>query len=192
MYYRGIAWLYAVVAITIGLVQIVQSDPLLRTLQWQHAFTLFLVLHLWGVVVYLFCMCWNGGLESRSEAGIEPEFPWTGPVDVHTQNVSSLNTYPRNGQSGPAMAAQIEDPEAAIFPSLGDDIVRFGIWPKIYGSPSRFTGRTQQLATIRSVCRSWRRWTESTQEYRDFRESRVEDQWQNDPELRGMDYSCSN
>ena len=191
MFHRGIAWLYAVVAIAVCLVRTARSDPFMEALQWQPAFPLFVWLHVGGVSVYVFYRYFTGGLVNRSQVGREPECQWASPVDVHTDNDLSLHTSARNGHYGPAMAAQIENHEAAIFPTLSDDVVRSGIWPRIYAGPSRFSGRTQQLVAIRSVCSSWRRWTESTQEYRDFRESWVEDQWQNDPEWREIDYSSS-
>ena len=63
----------------------------------------------------------------------------------------------------------------AIMLELCDDVVRHCIWPRILVDASNFREKTRQIARVRSVCRSWRRWTESTSEYTDHVESWIED-----------------
>lgn len=76
----------------------------------------------------------------------------------------------------PASTMEEEEPrsELTLLPGLDDDIVRHCIWSRIIDIGEGFTQWSRQMATIRSVCRTWRQWTEGTGEYRDYAESRVE------------------
>lgn len=191
MYYWSMATLCAVVATTVGPWPSLYSDLRLWYLHWPTLVTYTMWSSVGVGLVYIFHTYVRARKDCRPRSEVEQGFQRTPSALVSNENPPAVESPPPHRLPVPVTIGQTENVAHAMFPELCEYIVRYCIWPRIFADRVPFTEKTRQIARMRSVCRSWRIWIESTSEYSDHREAWVEDMFHQDFLQQGIEYSSS-